>query len=54
MAVYEYRCRKCARKFTVTHGMAEHGTVRVRCPKCASLRVAQQFSGFFAKTARKS
>jgi putative FmdB family regulatory protein len=54
MAVYDYRCGKCGKKFSVTMSISEHGSKRLRCPKCNSLRVAQQVSAFYAQTSKKS
>lgn len=54
MPVYDYRCLKCRRRFSVTMLMSEHGVKKTRCPKCGSSRIVQQISGFFAKTSKKS
>ena len=54
MPAYDYRCRKCGKKFSLTMTIAEHGKKRIRCPKCGSLRVGQLFSGFFPVTSKKS
>ncbi|MBU4305333.1 MAG: zinc ribbon domain-containing protein [Candidatus Omnitrophica bacterium] len=54
MPVYEYHCDKCNNKFERKCTVEEHGEKRPRCPKCDSLKVTQQFSSFFAKTASKS
>ena len=54
MPVYEYQCVKCGKRFARTLSFHEHDTERVRCPKCKSLRVVQQFSSFFAQTKKKS
>ena len=35
-------------------GIAERSRKRIKCPKCASQKVAPVFSMFFAKTARKA
>jgi len=54
MPSYDYKCSKCARKFTVIMSISEQGIRKVRCPKCKSLKVSRQYSGFFCKTSRKS
>ncbi|MFC1452923.1 FmdB family zinc ribbon protein [Verrucomicrobiota bacterium] len=54
MAVYDYQCGKCGKKFSVNMSMSEHDTKRTRCPKCKSLRVVQHVSAFFAQTSKKS
>jgi len=54
MPVYDYKCEKCRKKFTLTMSIGEHGTKRVRCPKCRSTKVARVFQPFFANTSKKS
>lgn len=54
MALYEYRCTACDHVFSVFHAVEAHGKTVVTCPKCKSAKVAQVFSGFYAKTVRKS
>ena len=54
MPVYEYRCRKCGRKFDRIERITEHGAKHPRCPECKSPQVSQIFGTFFAKTSKKS
>jgi putative FmdB family regulatory protein len=54
MPSYEYLCKKCGKKFTVVMTIGEHDRKKVRCPKCASVRVEQQYFSFFAVTSKKS
>jgi putative FmdB family regulatory protein len=54
MPTYEYRCEKCRKRFSLVEPIARHGKKRPTCPKCKSVKVAQVFSSFFAKTAKKS
>lgn len=54
MPTYEYRCEKCGKRFSVVESISRHGRKRPACPKCKSVKVEQQFSPFFAKTAKKS
>jgi len=54
MSVYQYACRKCGKKFSVTMSISDHGKKKVHCPKCNSVRVAQQVVPFFAQTSKKS
>ena len=54
MPLYEYTCRKCGEKFSEVLTIKEHGTKKVRCPKCESEEVQRIIEPFFAKTARKS
>ena len=54
MPDYDYKCEKCRKKFSVTMSIAQHGTRRVKCPKCKSVRVAQVVTSFYAQTSKKS
>ena len=54
MPTYEYSCKACSKKFSLTMGIAEHDRKRPKCPKCGSSSLTQRFSGFFSKTSRKS
>jgi len=54
MPTYEYRCEKCGKKFSRVEPISQHGSKRPKCPKCNSVKVAQVFSPFFAKTGKKS
>jgi putative FmdB family regulatory protein len=54
MPTYEYKCRKCGKKFERNEHISEHGLKRTRCPKCESTKVAQVLGAFFAKTSKKS
>ena len=54
MATHPYRCPKCKRDFEVEMKMSEAGKKKVKCPKCKGSKVERIYSGFFAKTSRKS
>jgi putative FmdB family regulatory protein len=54
MPTYDYRCDKCKKKFTLTMGIKEHDTAKVKCPKCKSTKVVQQIGSFFTQTSKKS
>jgi putative FmdB family regulatory protein len=54
MPTYEYRCDKCHKRFMRVESITDHGKRRPACPKCKSTKVTQTFSGFYAKTAKKS
>ena len=47
MAVYEFRCKKCKRKFAVTCHIEERDAKAV-CPKCSSHEVAQKYTADFS------
>ncbi len=54
MPIYEFRCTKCRKRFTLSMSISQHGRRHPTCPKCGSRDVAALFSPFFAKTIRKS
>jgi putative FmdB family regulatory protein len=54
MPIYEYRCKKCDKSFTLTMSISEHEKKTARCPECKSTKVVPQYQPFFAKTSRKS
>ncbi len=54
MPTYEYRCRKCGKKFSEVMTMAEHDKKKVKCPKCGSTQVGQSVGSFYTTTSRKS
>lgn len=54
MPLYDYKCEKCGESFTLVMSIKEKGTKNVECPKCKSDRVKPVYSGFFAKTSKKS
>jgi len=54
MPHYEYRCLACGKKFSIIMTIAEHDTRQVKCPKCESTKVEQQWAAFYATTSKKS
>ena len=54
MATYDFKCRECGKKFTLTMGIKERGSKRLKCPKCGAGKPEPMFSTFFCKTSRKS
>ena len=54
MPVYDYRCGKCKKAFSLNEGISEHGSKAVKCPACGSTAVERVFSSFFAQTSKKS
>lgn len=54
MPTYEYVCRKCGNKFSLTMSISEHDRKKAHCPKCKSMQVDQQLLSFFAVTSKKS
>jgi len=54
MPLYEYRCLKCHKVFTVVLTLKEHEQGEAACPGCRSKEVGQLISAFIAKTASKT
>ena len=54
MPVYDYRCPKCRKAFSVTEHITEHGGKPVYCPLCKTPTVEWVMGAFHAKTSRKS
>jgi putative FmdB family regulatory protein len=54
MPTYEYVCGKCGHAFQKTEKISDHGSKKMRCPKCKSTRVEQVFTSVFVKTRKKS
>lgn len=54
MPTYDYVCEKCGHEFARIESMEQHERKPHPCPKCKSKRVTRVFSGFFAKTVKKS
>jgi putative FmdB family regulatory protein len=54
MPTYEFLCEKCKKPFTLILSISEYEKLKARCPKCKSVSVKQQISGFQVKTSRKS
>jgi putative FmdB family regulatory protein len=51
---YDFRCAECRKKFSLIMTIGQRIRKRVKCPKCGSGKAEAVFSGFFAKTSRKS
>lgn len=54
MPTYEFKCEKCAKKFTLIIPVSEYEKKGFRCPKCKSTRVKQMISPFQVTTSKKS
>ena len=54
MPTYSYRCEACRKMFSRQLTVADHDAAKVKCPKCGSRKVRQQFGSFSVKTAKKS
>ena len=54
MPLYEYRCKKCHKKFGEVLTLKEHESKKVLCPKCKSQDLEHVIEPFFAKTSSKT
>lgn len=55
MPAYEYVCNDCKNDFTIFLSLKEYESKpKITCPRCGSDNVSKQFTGFFAKTSKKS
>jgi putative FmdB family regulatory protein len=54
MPEYDYKCEGCGHSFTVSLGIKEHDTARIKCPKCKSAKARQKITTFTATTKKKS
>jgi putative FmdB family regulatory protein len=54
MPHYEYLRKSSENKFSTVLTLAEYEASRVKCPKCGSTKVEQQWAAFFATTSKKS
>jgi len=55
MAVYEYRCLECRKRFEIVEPIAQHERRPAKkCPKCGTRKVERVYSSLFVETARKS
>jgi putative FmdB family regulatory protein len=54
MPHYEYLCLACNKRFSQVLTLAEYEKGSVKCPKCGSSKVEQQWAAFTAVTSKKS
>ena len=54
MPQYEFLCQACNKKFSVVLTLSEFEKGKVKCPKCGSTKLEQQWAAFFAVTSKKS
>jgi len=54
MPYYEYLCQACHKKFSQVLTVAEHDKGKIKCPKCGSSKIEQQWAAFYATTSKKS
>ncbi len=57
MPTYEFQCEKCRKRFELAYSIAEYerqAKKKIKCPKCASIKVVRRISTFEVKTSKKS
>jgi putative FmdB family regulatory protein len=54
MPEYDYRCEGCRHSFTVSLGIKEHDTAKIKCPKCKSAKARQKIGSLGVTTKKKS
>jgi len=55
MPAYEYECKDCRKDFIIFLSLKEYDEKpKIKCLHCGSDKVQRQFTGFFAKTSKKS
>lgn len=54
MPTYDFRCKKCKKKFSTMLSLREHEKGKVNCPKCKGKQVEQLVTHFMTKTSSKS
>ncbi|MGH9870666.1 MAG: FmdB family zinc ribbon protein [Candidatus Polarisedimenticolia bacterium] len=54
MPVYDFKCEECKKRFTLTLTIENRSRGRIKCPKCDSRKVEQQYESIYAVTSKKS
>jgi len=54
MPQYEYLCLACNKRFSLVLTLDEHEKGKVKCGKCGSTKVEQQWAAFYATSSKKS
>ena len=54
MPEYEYLCNSCHKIFDIHLTLDAHEHDKVKCPKCGSTDIEQQYPAFFAVSEKKS
>ncbi len=54
MPVYDFKCVDCKKRFSMTLSVADRSKDRIKCPKCSSKKVEQQYEAVYAVTSKKS
>ena len=54
MPVYDFKCDDCKKRFSLTLTVQDRSRGRIKCPKCGSRKVEQQYESIYAVTSKKS
>jgi len=54
MPSYDFKCKKCGKRFSTKLTVDELESRRYKCPKCGSKAVEKLVTSFFAQTSKKS
>ena len=54
MPSYDFKCKKCGKRFSIKLTVHELESRRYKCPKCGSKRLDKLLTAFFAQTSKKS
>ena len=54
MPVYDFKCEECRKQFSMTLSISDRTSAKIKCPKCKSRKVEQQYSAVYTVTSKKS
>ncbi|HET9481954.1 MAG TPA: FmdB family zinc ribbon protein [Candidatus Polarisedimenticolia bacterium] len=54
MPVYDFKCEECKKRFSLTLSVAERSRGKLKCTRCGSRKIEQQFASVYAITSKKS
>jgi len=54
MPSYDFKCKKCQKRFSIKLTIQELEERRYKCPKCGSKRLDKLVTAFFTQTSKKS
>ncbi len=54
MPMYDYKCLDCGKESLIVLSLKEHEGSEAKCPACGSKKMQQLYTGFIAKTTKKS
>ena len=54
MPIYDFKCYRCKKRFTIIMSIADFESKKLKCPKCGGSKVDQLITGFLTITSKKS